>query len=233
MEHHIHTAAPVEINRRSAALRQSGRRRGLRWLGAACVLLLLVGLATYAFHRPLLRGFASALTVDDAVAPADFLYVLGGDVNTRPFHAAALFRRGFAPRVVVPRTEDRPASERGFYPNDADVAVRILQHQGVPDSAIIMLRIPGGVTSTQDEGRVLRDYLQTHPAQKLIVVTSAYHTRRARWTLRRELEGLPVDLRMAAAPDDRFDAGNWWTREAGFLAYVSETFKFLHTLLRG
>ncbi|CAN5879412.1 hypothetical protein BH23GEM5_BH23GEM5_27640 [soil metagenome] len=49
MEHHIHTAAPVEINRRSAARRQSGRRRGLRGLGAICVLLLLVGLAAYAF----------------------------------------------------------------------------------------------------------------------------------------------------------------------------------------
>jgi uncharacterized SAM-binding protein YcdF (DUF218 family) len=233
MEHHIHTAAPVEINRRSAALRQSGRRRGLRWLGAICVALLLLGLAAYAFHRPLLRGFARVLTVDDAVAPADFLYVLGGDVNTRPFHAAALFRRGFTPRVVVPRTQDRPASERGFYPNDADVAVRILKQERVPDSAITMLGMPGGVTSTQDEGRVLRDYLQTHPAQRVIVVTSAYHTRRARWTLRRELEGLPVDLRMAAAPDDRFDASNWWTREAGFLAYVSEMLKFVHTLLRG
>jgi len=233
MEHHIHTAAAVEINRRCAALRQSGRRRGLRWLGAACVLLLLVGLAAYAFHRPLLRGFASALTVDDAVAPADFLYVLGGDVNTRPFHAADRFRRGFAPRVVVPRTQDRPASERGFYPNDADVAVRILQQEGVPDSAITMLDMPGGVTSTQDEGRVLRDYLREQPAQRVIVVTSAFHTRRARWTLRRELEGLPVDLRMAAAADDRFDASNWWTREAGFLAYVSEMLKFVHTLLRG
>ncbi len=233
MEHHIHTAAPVEINRRSAALRQSGRRRGLRWLGAACVLLLLVGLAAYAFHRPLLRGFASALTVDDAVAPADVLYVLGGDVNTRPFHAADLFRRGFAPRVVVPRTEDRPASESGFYPNDADVAVRILKQEGVPDSAITMLGMPGGVTSTQDEGRVLRDYLREQPAQRVIVVTSAFHTRRARWTLRRELRGVEADLRMAAAEDDRFDASNWWTREAGFLAYVSEMLKFVHTLLRG
>ncbi len=233
MKHQTHTVAPLETTRQSGALRLPRRRRRLRWLGAICVALLLLGLAAYAFHRPLLRGFARALTVDDAVAPADFLYVLGGDVNTRPFHAADLFRRGFAPRVVVPRTEDRPASERGFYPNDADVVVRILQHQGVPGSAIAMLRISGGVTSTQDEGRVLREYLQTHPAQRVIVVTSAYHTRRARWTLRRELEGLPVDLRMAAAPDDRFDASNWWTREAGFLAYVSEMLKFVHTLLRG
>jgi uncharacterized SAM-binding protein YcdF (DUF218 family) len=233
MENQTDTAAPVEKTRQSRAPHQSRQHRGLRWLGAICVALLLVGLAAYTFHRPLLRGFANALTVDDAVAPADFLYVLGGDVNTRPFHSAELFRRGFAPRVVVPRTEDRPASERGFYPNDADVAVRILQQEGVPDSAITMLRMPDGVTSTQDEGRVLRDYLRAHPARRVIVVTSAYHTRRARWTLRRELDGTEVDLRMAAAPDDRFDASNWWKREAGFLAYVSEMLKFLHTLLRG
>ncbi len=233
MEHQTETVAPVETTRQSRALRQRSQHRGLRRLGAVCIALLLVGLAAYAFHRPLLRGFANALTVDDAVAPADFLYVLGGDVNTRPFHAADLFRRGFAPRVVIPRTEDRPASERGFYPNDADVVVRILQQEGVPDSAITMLRIPGGVTSTQDEGRVLRDYLRMSPAQRVIAVTSAYHTRRARWTLRRELDGIQMDLRMAAAPDDRFDASNWWTREAGFLAFMNETLKFVHTLLRG
>jgi uncharacterized SAM-binding protein YcdF (DUF218 family) len=93
--------------------------------------------------------------------------------------------------------------------------------------------MPGGVTSTQDEGRVLRDYLREQPAQRVIVVTSAFHTRRARWTLRRELRGVEADLRMAAAEDDRFDASNWWTREAGFLAYVSEMLKFVHTLLRG
>lgn len=212
---------------------RAGRRSRLWWAGAFFAGLLLVGLLGYAFHRPLLRGFANALTVDDAVAPADFLYLLGGDINTRPFHAAELFRRGYAPHVVVPRTEDRAASERGFYPNDADVAVRILRREGVLDSAITMLRIPGGVTSTQDEGRVLRDYLREHPARRVIVVTSAYHTRRARWTLRRELDGLNVDLRMSAAPDDRFDASNWWTSEAGFLAYVTEMLKFVHTLLRG
>ena len=67
----------------------------------------------------------------------------------------------------------------------------------------------------------------------MVAVTSAWHTRRARWTLRRELDGVRVDLRMAAAPDDRFDDSNWWTREAGFLAYVTEMLKFMHTLLRG
>ena len=138
------------------------RRR--RWLlGSAAALLLLVA-AGYVLHRPILRGIAHGLTVNDAAGPADFLYVLGGDVNTRPFHAASLYHQGIAPRLVVPRPEDRAASERGFYPNDADVVVRILRQQGVPDSAITMLRIPGGVTSTRDEGRVLRDYLRRHPA---------------------------------------------------------------------
>lgn len=184
-------------------------------------------------REPLLRGFARTLTVDDAAGPADFVYLLGGDVNTRPFHAARLVRRGIAPRVVIPRPEDRSAVERRFYPNDAEVAVRILRAEGVPDSAIQVLRIPGGVTSTQDEGRLLRRYLQAHPARRVVVVTSAWHTRRARWTLRRELGGVPVDLRMAAAPDDRFDESNWWRREAGFLAYVTELLKFAHTLLRG
>lgn len=207
--------------------------RRLRWVVGICGALLVLGVAGYVLREPILRGLARSLTVNDAAGPADFLYLLGGDVNTRPFHAARLYHQGVAPLIVVPRPQDRPAVERRFYPNDADVAVRILQAQSVPDSAITMLRIPGGVTSTQDEGRLLRRYLRTHPARRVVVVTSAWHTRRARWTLRRELDGVRVDLRMAAAPDDRFDESNWWRREAGFLAYVTEMLKFVHTLLRG
>jgi hypothetical protein len=37
---------------------------------------------------------------------------------------------------------------------------------------------------------------------------------------------------MAAAPDPRFDASNWWQSEEGFVAYLTEALKFVHTLLR-
>lgn len=200
------------------------RHRGRRIFGAVCLALLALGVAAYALRGPLLTGFANALTVDDALAPADFIYLLGGDAHIRPVHAARLFREGLAPRVVITGAPGPP--------DPSNPAMQLLRIEGVPDSAVTMLQLPPGATSTQDEGRALRRYLQAHPAERVIVVTSPYHTRRARWTLRRELKGVDVDLRMSAAPDPRFNASNWWQNEEGFVAYLTEALKFIHTLLR-
>ncbi len=213
---------------------QPQRQKQHRWLritGVVCLALLPLGVAAYALRRPLLTGFANALTVDDDLAPADFIYLLGGDAHIRPVHAARLFREGLAPLVVI--TAGGPPTPRpSTIPDSANPVVQFLRLEGVPDSSIVALPLPPGAASTQDEGQALQRYLQEHPAQRVIVVTSAYHSRRARWTLRRELRGVPVDLRMAAAPDPRFDASNWWQSEEGFVAYLTEALKFVHTLLR-
>jgi uncharacterized SAM-binding protein YcdF (DUF218 family) len=121
----------------------------------------------------------------------------------------------------------------GHEANPSDVNVQILQGLGVPDSAITAIPFAGGVTSTQDEGRALKAYLEQHPARRIIVVTTVHHTRRARWTLQRELAGIKVDLQMAPAPDERFNASNWWQSEEGFVNYVNEYLRLLHTWMRG
>ena len=205
-------------------LSQPRGHRCLRIFGAICLVLLLLGVTAYAFRRPLLTGFANALTVDDDLARAEFIYLLGGDAHIRPVHAARLFRQELAPRVVI--------TGAGEQPDSSHPVVQLLRMEGVPVSAVTTLPLPIGDTSTQDEGRALRQYLEENPAERIIVVTSPYHTRRARWTLRRELKGVPVELRMSAAPDPRFDASNWWQNEEGFVAYFTEALKFVHTLLR-
>ena len=204
-------------------LRQPREFSCLRLFGAILLGLLVLGVAAYALRRPLLTAFANTLTVDDRLVRADFIYLLGGDAHIRPVHAARLYRDGFAPRVVITAGEQVDSTHH---------VVQLLRIEGVPFSAVTSLALPPGATSTQDEGRALRRYLQKHPADHVIVVTSPYHTRRARWTLRRELKGVDVDLRMSAAPDPRFSASNWWQSEEGFVAYLTEALKFVHTVLR-
>lgn len=211
----------------------SRRGHARRKLGIllAIVAVLAVGLAV--LWRPILVGLGGLLTIEDAPVHADYLYVLTGDVNRRPFHAAKLYHAGMAPRVLIADGWDSPAKGMGQEAEPTDVNVLIMRGLGVPDSAITVIPFPGGVTSTRDEGRALRAHLEQNPAERVIVVTTAHHTRRARWTLRRELRGLPVELRMAAAPQERFDASNWWQNEEGFVDYINEYLRLLHTWLRG
>ena len=205
-------------------------RRSIWWISAVSLALLALGTA-YTFQGPLLTGIANAAIVDEPLTPADFVFVLGGDPQLRLTHAATIFRQGLAPRIVIMATPLHSASVAWTNSDPAYPFVQILREQGVSHSAITVLRIRG-VDSTQDEGRVLRIYLRRIPTQRVIVVTSAYHTRRANWTIRRELTGIPVDIRMSASPDPGFGASNWWQTEEGLVAYAMEAIKFVHTLLR-
>ncbi len=88
--------------------------------------------------------------------------------------------------------------------------------------------MPGGSTSTIDDARLLRAYVERHRIRRILVVTSAFHTRRTRWVLHRVLDGLDVTVLMVPAADPRFNERNWWRHEAGLLAYVEEYLKWLH-----
>jgi uncharacterized SAM-binding protein YcdF (DUF218 family) len=194
-------------------------------------MFLTAGVA-YACRAQLLTWLARNLIVEDPLQPADLIVVLNGEIETRPFYAADLARRGLAPRVVIARVEDSPAVQIGYWPNETDVAVRIMHDLGLPAERITVLTVPGGVTSTYDEACALRRYVEEHPVERVLLVTSAFHTRRSRWILRRELTGTPVALRVSAAPHWRFDASNWWQSERGLIMLATEYIKFAYYLVR-
>ncbi len=198
----------------------------------AGAILLLTGVVAYLFRYQLLTGLAGYLVIDDQLQPADLIFVLSGDVDTRPFRAAELFEQGLAPRIVVARAEDSPAAELGLYPNISDVTVEILQELGVPGENITLLHVEGGATSTRDEAIILRGYLEGHSFERIILVTSAFHTRRSRWIFERELALPGISLRLAAAPHRKYDVTTWWQVETGLIDFTNEYIKLGYYVLR-
>jgi uncharacterized SAM-binding protein YcdF (DUF218 family) len=192
------------------------------WGAIAAVLVLGSSLA-YLAREPLLTAAARALTIDDAEAPADYLVVLGGNAETRPFAAAALYRQGFAPKVVIFRHQGERITDLGLAPTGDEVYRKVLELEGVPARAIV--RLPAEVDSSWDEARALQRFLTSHPARRIILVTSAEHTRRARWIFRKMLAGATVEVRTAPARHLGFDETNWWKHEDGVLAYLHEYLK--------
>jgi uncharacterized SAM-binding protein YcdF (DUF218 family) len=192
--------------------------------------LVLVG---FGFSRPVLAASAQILNVGSEPEEADLIFLLGGDIHSRPSKAVELYKQGLAPRILLARAADTEATRIGAFPNETDATVLMLEKLGVPDSAIVVLTPPMGVSSTTAEAVELRKYLEVSPASRVMVVTSAYHTRRARWQIRRQLDEVPVEIRMVAVEDPRFDASNWWRSEAGVLAYGEEYLKFIHNWVYG
>lgn len=191
-------------------------------------LLLLLALIAYLFRIQLLTDLAAFLIIDDHPQKGDVIFVLNGDVDTRPFFAAKLFHEKRAPGIAIVRGEDGPAAKAGLFPNETDVAVKIMKKRRVPATKIAVLPFSGGATSTRDEATALKRYAASHGIRRVILVTSSFHSRRALWIMRKELAGTHVAILSAPAPYNEFDKTSWWKEERGLIALFDEYVKLAY-----
>jgi uncharacterized SAM-binding protein YcdF (DUF218 family) len=206
--------------------RANSRESG-RILFKLIVLLFLVVFCAllYLARGPILRVVGESLIVDDELDKADVIMVLGDDnfYADRATRAAELFREGRAPIIVASGRRLRPGA------GIAELMEHDLIERGVPKDKI--LRFAHDADGTLEEAEELARLAKIRKWHSAIVVTSNYHTRRARYIFRRVFpQG--IELRVASARDGDFDPQKWWakrksikelTRElAGMVAAVWE-----------
>jgi uncharacterized SAM-binding protein YcdF (DUF218 family) len=159
----------------------------------------------YLLRRPILRFTAEEWIVEDALDKADALIVLGDDnfYADRATRAAQLFREGKAPVVV--------ASGRRLRPNAgiAELMEHDLFERGVPKEKIV--RFAHDADSTLEEAQALARLTKERKWRSVIVVTSNFHTRRARYIFQHVF---PQDIQVsvAGARDGDFDPEHWWEK---------------------
>lgn len=192
------------------------------------ILFLLTILSIIGFRHLLLVRFAELFVLHQKLEKADVIYLLNGEHETRPFLAADLYRKGFAPRIWVAQTESDPAEKLGLVPNDTAINVGVLKKLGVPEDRIVIIPFPNGVSSTWEEALALRRFVKHHPVESILVLTSSLHTRRAYWAFHKVFADSDTRIRMAEAPHWGFDQTNWWRTEQGVLTIVNETVKLLY-----
>ncbi len=187
----------------------SRRRRAVSGVLAALVLL---GAAAVLAYGPLLRLVGRALVVEDPLERADAIVVVAGGTPSREAAAAALFREGWAPRVLLSNqfTPERVRELIALGIRRADLqgeARLALEKYGVPAGAIVVLGEPVRITET--ELRAVREAAQARGYRRLILVTSPQHTRRARLIWAREAGGRIEGL-VVSAGGDEFAVDGWW-----------------------
>lgn len=185
------------------------RRR--RLLGIIAVVLLLA-VAGWVIHEPVLRAVARALIVEDALADADALVVVAGGAPFRERAVADLFKQGWAPRVIVSRpVNPAPVAalvEMGVRPLDVQgESQAALLRFGVPAAALVTIKQPAQIT--EDELALVREEARSRGWHRLILVSSPEHTRRVKtiW-YRRGSNGVGAIVR--ASPYGNFPRDGWW-----------------------
>jgi uncharacterized SAM-binding protein YcdF (DUF218 family) len=189
--------------------------------------MVLAGLtALWLCRAQVLPPLARFLDVSELPARVDYVLVLGGGADARPFVAAALVHAERAGQVLVPTVKLVPEAELGLTPAEHDLIRRVLLARGISSESIVQL--PGEANSTRDEVLALGRFLEDRPEVTVAVVTTTWHTRRARMIFHRVLGEQAARVHFVGAPPDRYDESNWWQSEAGFAAYVTEYAKLLH-----
>jgi uncharacterized SAM-binding protein YcdF (DUF218 family) len=197
------------------------------------VLAVAVVAASAAVAAVLFAG--RVLVVADPIpAHADAIVMLAGSIADRALETADLYRAGVAPRVVVTRERitpgDLPLRARGVQlPQPYEMTLDALARLGVPPSATTLLR--RRTFSTESEARTIARWACTAHVRRLVVVTSPYHTRRARLILRQAL-GPGIELAMRPSRAGAFSPARWWRvrRDAKFV--LTEYQKLLHYWLK-
>ena len=202
---------------------QAGKRLSKRTLFLINFVLFLIPM-TYYGYQPFLRYCASALMVNDAPKKSDAIVILAGGEPGRAWEAADLYNGKLAPYVVV--TKDLPTFDeeqlrkygielvdgRGNY-------IRVLRGLGVPEEKIVTVKTP--VEDTFSEITAVRELCKERGWKSLVIVTSNYHTRRARLTARYIL-GSGIDVSVVASSHGGLNRASWWKNNADARTFLIE-----------
>lgn len=202
-----------------------------KYRGRVCLaLVVLVLWSTLAWVA------AHYLVVRSELARADVLVVFSGSAlyDERARWAAQLYHDGRAPRVILTNDNKRggwsdAAEENLFF---YERAREELRRAGVPAEKIEVLMQP--VSSTYEEAALMRDYAQSHGLRSILFVTSAQHSRRALWTLRRVFQGTGIEIGLSPAlPGPRSPSpATWWLLPRGWRIVAGEYVKLVYYRLK-
>jgi uncharacterized SAM-binding protein YcdF (DUF218 family) len=163
---------------------------------------------------------------------ADAIVVFSGSSTyiERADWAARLYLERRAPVVVL--TDDKllsgwnAAEERNpyFY----ELSAKELQKRGVPAERIRV--VSEAALGTYDESVNECQFATSHQLKKLLIVTSAYHSRRALWSMRHACAGTGIETGVNGPPPGwQTPAPSlWWLRRWGWRVVAGEYAKMIY-----
>ena len=200
------------------------------------LVLLLVLLSALVLWPILAWAGAHLLIVKSEMASADAIVVMSGSSTyvERADWAARLYREGRAPVIILSNDSlisgwDKKEERNPYF---YELAAKELQRRGVPESKIQV--VSDIALGTYEESLGVRDYATAHQLKRLLIVTSAYHTRRTLWSLRHACAGSDIEVGIDSPPGgwQTPAPSRWWWSRWGWKVVASEYVKLIYYRMR-
>jgi len=179
---------------------------------------------------------AKYLITEAPLDKADAIVVLGGSATykERTHEAARLLFEGRSPSILITNDNQRgpwsSADQRNLYYYER--SFEELEKFGVPSQNIDLLVTP--VTSTYEEAQVVKEYAQQRGLHSILIVTSAYHSRRALWVFSKVFRDTGISIGLTSVPpgEQTPPAATWWLSARGWKLVPVEYVKMVYYMIR-
>ncbi|HOF21175.1 MAG TPA: YdcF family protein [Bacteroidales bacterium] len=166
----------------------------------------------------------------------DAIVILMGSIADRVLQAEHVYRQGLADKIIIVKEgmgaykalESKGVSLISTTKQVSDALVTL----GISSGNIVIL--PGDAVSTQMEAVKVREYCFCRAdIDTLLLVTSAYHTRRASMIFESAFrkKGIPVTILCSPSSFTKFNPAGWWKDKEGIQQVLLEYMKIANFLL--
>lgn len=171
----------------------------------------------------------SWLIDSDQPEPADVIVVLAGNAPDRLPYALQLRAHGYASLVLI--------SNERVHTHGLETTWLALHHAGLsapdlPDDALLVLDDPPP-ESTIDEARRAADVLVSRGFRSAMLVTDAFHSRRAALLFHAAFAHKGLSVRSTPVLPDPLDLAHWWAHPLAARRTLEEWTKLASYALQG
>lgn len=198
--------------------------RLLRGLRIAAALGILLAALVAGFYPSVLTWLGQRLIVVDPLQHADAIVVLAGERKERVAEGVRLWREGWAPLLVM---------SGGVGEGDVTLAELMRRQALAMGATSTSIVLQDASTDTGEDARYVSTVLKERHMRRILLVTSPYHARRARWLFEQALRGSGIELVSRPARQAWFRPEGWWTRKADRKAVLMEYLKTVWYVITG
>jgi uncharacterized SAM-binding protein YcdF (DUF218 family) len=178
--------------------------------------LLIAVIALHVASNTILSGIGHFLIHDERPLQSDAIVVLntGVEYYSRLIEAADLYNKGYAKKIIINGNRkmdiERDLEEMGYEPCCPwyENRLRVLSLYNVPREHIIHISAED-VYDSMGEAEIVGNHLKSMGFNKIIITTSKYHTKRARF-IWKQLYHENFSILTVSAKTDPFDPNGWW-----------------------